>query len=96
MNEKETAVRLLRDAAARLSDQNRYPRRSDLSDADVAFIKAHLGPWPRALEAAGLKPPRDEAAHLEKIRQKRIRARVRRRSAKLELLSKKNTEDHPL
>ena len=37
----------------------RYPRRSDFTEAEVVAIKAHLGPWPRALEAAGLKPVRD-------------------------------------
>ena len=34
----------------------RYPKRSDFSVEQVVAIKAHLGPWPRALEAAALKP----------------------------------------
>ncbi len=34
----------------------RYPKRSDFTAEQVVAIKAHLGPWPRALEAAALKP----------------------------------------
>ena len=44
-------------------------------------IKAFLGPWPRALEQAGIKPPR-EGDRLEKNRQKRIAAKRRRNAAR--------------
>lgn len=54
--EKKTAAcRLLAEKAAALG---RLPTRADFSEPDVVFIKAHLGPWPRALEAAGLKAAR--------------------------------------
>lgn len=33
----------------------RRPEKKDFSDADRSKIKAFLGPWPRALEKAGLK-----------------------------------------
>lgn len=33
----------------------RLPTKADFSEADRARIKAFLGPWPRALEQAGLK-----------------------------------------
>lgn len=41
----------------------RLPKKDDFDETDRARIKAFLGPWPRALEAAGLKeakpkPPR--------------------------------------
>ena len=36
----------------------RLPKKEDFDEATRARIKAFLGPWPRALEAAGLKPPR--------------------------------------
>ena len=39
-------------------------------------IKAFLGPWPRALEAAGLKEPRDGARIRHNV-EKRIRAKRR-------------------
>lgn len=33
----------------------RLPKKSDFDAVEVSRIKAFLGPWPRALEAAGLK-----------------------------------------
>lgn len=33
----------------------RLPKKSDFEPDDVSRIKAFLGPWPRALEYAGLK-----------------------------------------
>ena len=37
-----------------------YPQRSDFEELEVVAIKAFFGPWPCALEAAGIKPPRDD------------------------------------
>lgn len=34
------------------------PKKSDFDEATRARIKSFLGPWPRALEAAGLKKPK--------------------------------------
>lgn len=36
----------------------RIPTKGDFDDATCSRIKAFLGPWPRALEAAGLKEPK--------------------------------------
>ena len=36
----------------------RAPKRADFDESTQARIKAYLGPWPRALEAAGLKAPK--------------------------------------
>lgn len=57
---REECAALLSAMQAQLAErgEQRYPRRSDFSDAEVVAIKALLGPWPRALELAGLKPPR--------------------------------------
>ncbi len=33
----------------------RVPQKSDFTGEEVCFIKQKLGPWPRALEKAGLK-----------------------------------------
>lgn len=73
---KAQAIRLLCEMQQRLHalGESRYPRRGDFSDEAVAQIKAHLGPWPRALEAAGLKPPRTDTRHL-RTKEKRIRAK---------------------
>ena len=60
----------------------RYPKRDDFSEREVVAIKAHLGPWPRALEAAGIKPVRDDGK-AEKNKQKHIRSKRLRTEAKL-------------
>ncbi len=82
---KEDCIALLRSVSARLAEagDGRLPRRSDFSEREVCAIKAHLGPWPRALEAAGLKSPR-EGDRLERNREKRIRAARRINAARRE------------
>ena len=60
----------------------RYPQKSDFSEREVVAIKAYLGPWPRALEAAGVKPVRDDD-RAEKNKQKHIRSKRLRTEAKL-------------
>lgn len=82
---REDAVRLLTDMRAVLlaRGESRYPQRDDFTPEQVVAIKAFLGPWPRALEAAGLKPPRDPARR-EKQLQKRIAQRRRATQCKIE------------
>lgn len=81
---KEHAVELLQNMQKSLHDSGllRYPQRSDFSEEEVVQIKAYLGPWPRALEAAGIKPPRDDA-HTARRQEKRIAAKRRRTAAKI-------------
>ncbi len=76
---KEICLALLKEKQA--VTENRYVRRSDFTNEEVAMIKAYLGPWPRALEAAGIKPERP-FSRIEKNREKRERARKRRRLEK--------------
>mgnify|MGYP003310706187 CR=1 FL=1 len=57
---KEICLKLLREKGESLVSQGRYPKRSDFTDEEVAYIKSFLGPWPRALEAAGLKPKKED------------------------------------
>lgn len=54
---KEYCIFLLQSKKKQLENDGlaRYPSRSDFSVDEVIAIKAHLGPWPRALEKAGLK-----------------------------------------
>jgi len=86
----ELCLDLLRQKAEKLSlaGENRFPRRSDFSDQEVAAIKAHFGPWPRALEAAGIKEKRSDDRK-ELNREKRIRAKQKRR----QLLKNKQAEN---
>ena len=52
---KSLAIDLLRQKAEKVG---RTPYKEDFDEATRSRIKAFLGPWPRALEAAGLKAPR--------------------------------------
>lgn len=38
----------------------RLPTKKDFDDVACSRIKAYLGPWPRALEAAGLKKRKEK------------------------------------
>ena len=49
---KSWAVELLKRKATELG---RLPKKDDFDEPTRSRIKAYLGPWPRALEAAGLK-----------------------------------------
>lgn len=65
-------VALLREryAALQAAGEARYPKRSDFSPEEVVAVKACFGPWPRALEAAGIKPVSEEKQ--EAKRRKRV------------------------
>lgn len=52
---KTWAIRQLQHKAQELG---KLPVKADFDDATRARIKAFLGPWPRALETAGLKEPK--------------------------------------
>ena len=52
---KSWAEELLRQKKEELG---RMPRKEDFDEPNRSRIKAVLGPWPRALEAAGLKEAR--------------------------------------
>ena len=90
---KEDCLILLQNKYRELQAEglDRYPQRSDFEDREVVAIKAFLGPWPRALEAAGIKPPRDDDRP-QRNKEKRARAKRTRIAAlkKLERERKKN------
>ena len=67
--------------ALQSSGKLRYPQRSDFDEREVVAIKAFLGPWPRALEAAEIKPPRNDD-RLQRNKEKRIRAKRAKTEAK--------------
>ena len=50
---KRWAVELL---CQKSEEVGRLPKKDDFDEATRSRIKAYLGPWPRALECAGLKP----------------------------------------
>ena len=79
---KELCIGLLRAKAdeLRTGGEERFPKRADFSEREVVAIKAFFGPWPRALEAAGLKEPRGDEKRRKTV-EKRIRAKRRRTEA---------------
>ena len=80
---REDCIALLQKKQIELHESGltRFPQRSDFTDYEVMSIKAFLGPWPRALEATGLKEPRGDD-RLEKNREKRAMAKKRLRQIK--------------
>ena len=92
---KSICITMLCEMSAKLASEGitRYPQRSDFSDDEVIAIKSFLGPWPRALEKAGLKPVNEELN--EKKRKKRIASRIKKRQYKLEArkIKKQNAEN---
>lgn len=71
---KEDCLELIK---GKYNETGKIPEKSDFSDYQVMMIKSHLGPWPRAMETAGVKAPRsDEKLH--KKREKRLRAKQRK------------------
>lgn len=69
---KSLAEELLRQ---KYTELGRIPHKDDFDEKTRSRIKAYLGPWPRALEAAGLKPvrPKTSAAKRKKAGSKRKR-----------------------
>ena len=57
---KAWAEALLRSKCQELG---RLPTKKDFDNATCAQIKAYLGPWHRALEADGLKQPKEKHAN---------------------------------
>ena len=82
--DRDGAIALLKNKSEELSraGEQRFPRRSDFSEDEVNAIKSFLGPWPRALEAAGLKEAREDG-RAEKLLEKRIRAKRARTEEKI-------------
>ena len=89
--QKEDCILILKNKHSELlsAGEARYPQRSDFSEAEVVAIKSFLGPWPRALEAAGIKAPRSDN-RAQKNKEKRIRAKLAKIAA---LKQEKNPED---
>lgn len=72
MEEKKAwAEDLLRQ---KYTELGRLPTKKDFDPVTCAQIKAYLGPWPRALESAGLKQPKGKKANEEFTERNRLYA----------------------
>ena len=87
---KENCVSLLLEKYETLK---RLPKKSDFSDDEVAMIKSYLGPWPRALETAGVKEPnplKEQKKRDKRERQKANRIRYKKEHPKENKNEKEN------
>ena len=62
---KTWAIELLQQKSSELG---RLPKKEDFDELARSRIKAFLGPWPRALEAAGLKEAKIKPAKSKKTK----------------------------
>lgn len=76
---KDDCLLLLR---MKFEETGEYPKKSDFSQEEVALIKGYFGPWPHALEEAGILPSKIEE-RLKKSKEKHIQAKINRRNAKI-------------
>lgn len=92
---RSDCILLLQNKSSEIASlgEDRFPKRGDFTSEEVEAVKAHLGPWPRALEAAGLKKPREDDRK-ELNREKRIRSKRRRREALKESRKTASTDEN--
>ena len=80
---KSLAIDLLRQKA---EEVGRVPYKDDFDEPTRSRIKAFLGPWPRALEAAGLKEPRP----IEPKSEKRKKSATKSKNQAIQLIKSRN------
>ena len=56
MTAEQKKVWAIEQLVRKQEELGRLPKKDDFDVVTLSRIKAFLGPWPRALEAAGLKP----------------------------------------
>ena len=84
---KKQATLLLQKKAEEIG---RTPKKDDFDDVTVARIKAYLGPWPRALEYAGLKEIKEKPVKSKKRNSGKAKAQ---RLTGLKSLEKKHKKE---
>lgn len=71
MTENEKVAFGVAQLISKQSELGRLPKKDDFDEVTRSRIKAFLGPWPRALEKAGLKAPKAENPAARKGKKKR-------------------------
>lgn len=66
MTSEEKRSWAVRQLQIKQAETGRLPLKSDFDVVTLSRIKAFLGPWPRALEAAGLKAAKTDASKKKK------------------------------
>lgn len=55
------------------------PKKTDFTNEEACFIKQKLGPWPRALEEAGLKErTRPDSKELSRLKRERLKRKEKK------------------
>ena len=76
-DKQASAIKLLVDKASELG---RIPKRTDFDSDTACFIKQKLGPWPRALEKAGLKEATGiSSKEKSKLKRERIKKNIKKK-----------------
>lgn len=60
MTQEQKEAWAIEQLQCKARELGRPPTKADFDGTAKARIKAFLGPWPRALEAAGLKKPKEK------------------------------------
>lgn len=76
MNEKLTKDDCIKLICSKFSDLKRLPVKADFTEYEVMIIKSYFGPWPRALEEAGLRASKS-SERINHNREKRARTMIR-------------------
>lgn len=82
---KEQCILLIQQKAQELG---RFPKKSDFDIETVNMVKSYFGPWPRALEEAGIKEP--NLKKIQQKREKRLRAKANQIKYRKEHLKEEN------
>lgn len=66
MTAEEKRLWAMEQLVQKHAELGRLPKKDDFDVVTLSRIKAFLGPWPRALEAAQLKPAKPSASRSPK------------------------------
>lgn len=71
LNVKDESIRwAVAELNKKFEELGRLPKKTDFDEITRSRIKAFLGPWPRALEAAGLKQPKARSENIKTKKRK--------------------------
>lgn len=84
MTPEEKKVWACEQLVKKNTELGRLPKKEDFDEATRSSIKAFLGPWPRALETAGLKKVRPKTVKSKKRNAGKSKAKSTTASRKLE------------
>ena len=82
MTEEEKAALAKGQLLSKYAELGRIPQKKDFDEASRSRIKAFLGPWPRALEKAGLKEPHNPKSRTYDCTSEKRREKLKKKKEK--------------